>query len=267
MSVYHLMLINMKKILIIDDDSLIRSKIRKSLEKKDYIVFTAKNGKEGIQLAFEVIPDLIISDIIMPKVDGYSVKKELDSNKNTNGIPFIFFTAKAGINDFRLGMDLGADDYLTKPYNEKNLISVIENRLERISQVSQKINNKFETNKREDNKFSKNGRLLISINNVPHLIKISEIASISAFGEYSNIYLTNGKKIIVRKLLKEWEQILPENIFVRIHRSTIINFELIERIEKWNRRSYIVYIQNNENPFTISERYASRLKTLVGTFG
>jgi len=257
----------MKKILLIDDDSLIRSKIRKLLEKNNYEVFTAENGKEGIQLAFEIIPDLIISDIIMPKVDGYSVKKELDSNKNTNGIPFIFFTAKAGINDFRLGMDLGADDYLIKPYNEKDLIHVIETRLERISQVSQKINGKLETNKRENNKFDKNGRLLINVNNVPQLIKISEIVSISAFAEYSNVYLISGKKIIVRKLLKEWEQILPENTFIRIHRSTIINFEFIEKIEKWNRRSYIVYIQNNESPLTISERYVSKLKTHVGIFG
>lgn len=256
----------MKRILLIDDDSLTRSKIRKLLEKNNYEVFIAENGKKGIKLALEVIPDLIISDIIMPKVDGYSVKKELDSNKNTIGIPFIFFTAKADINDFRHGMDLGADDYLIKPYNEKDLIHVIETRLERISQVCQKMNGKSESNKNGNNKFDKNSRLLINVDNVPQLIKISEIVSISAFGEYSNVYLVNGKKIIVRKLLKEWEQILPENIFIRIHRSNIINFEFIEKIEKWNRRSYIVHIQNSESPLTISERYVSKLRSLVGIF-
>lgn len=99
------------------------------LELAHYTVLTAENGKKGIKLAQENEPDLIICDIMMPELDGYGVLHLLSREPNTASIPFIFLTAKAEKTDYRKGMTLGADDYLTKPYDDVELLSAVETRL------------------------------------------------------------------------------------------------------------------------------------------
>ncbi len=99
------------------------------LELAHYTVLTAENGKKGIKLAQENEPDLIICDIMMPELDGYGVLHLLSREPNTASIPFIFLTAKAEKSDYRKGMTLGADDYLTKPYDDVELLSAVETRL------------------------------------------------------------------------------------------------------------------------------------------
>jgi CRP-like cAMP-binding protein len=122
----------MKKILLIEDDSLIRENTAELLELANYKVISAENGKQGIEFAKRDHPDLIISDIIMPELDGLSVLRIVNKNPETSGIPFIFVTGKSDSTDFRTGMNLGADDYLTKPYDDKDLLDVIRIRLERM---------------------------------------------------------------------------------------------------------------------------------------
>lgn len=121
----------MNKILLIEDNLEVRENIAELLELANYTVITAKDGKEGVKLAKENTPDLIICDIMMPELDGYGVLQLLSRNPNTNSIPFIFLTAKTEKSDFRKGMNLGADDYLTKPFEEIDLINAIESRLNR----------------------------------------------------------------------------------------------------------------------------------------
>ncbi len=99
------------------------------LELAHYNVITAENGKQGIKLAQENEPDLIICDIMMPELDGYGVLHLLSREPSTASIPFIFLTAKAEKTDYRKGMTLGADDYLTKPYDDVELLSAVETRL------------------------------------------------------------------------------------------------------------------------------------------
>ncbi len=99
------------------------------LELARYNVITAENGKQGIKLAQENEPDLIICDIMMPELDGYGVLHLLSREPSTASIPFIFLTAKAEKTDYRKGMTLGADDYLTKPYDDVELLSAVETRL------------------------------------------------------------------------------------------------------------------------------------------
>ncbi|MFD2518911.1 response regulator [Salinimicrobium flavum] len=118
-----------KRILLIEDDQTLIENTKELLELSSYEVFTAQNGKLGVQLASEKIPDLIVSDIMMPELDGYGVYKQLRKNKITRGIPFIFLSVKAGPEDIRKGMNLGADDYITKPFREKDLVTAIESRL------------------------------------------------------------------------------------------------------------------------------------------
>lgn len=119
----------MKIILLIEDDKVMRENTAEILELARYSVTTAKDGKEGVELAKKIRPDLIISDIMMPKLDGYGVLHILAKEPETARIPFIFLTAKAEKSELRKGMELGADDYLTKPFEETELLNAIEARL------------------------------------------------------------------------------------------------------------------------------------------
>lgn len=119
----------MKKILVIEDNADIRENTAEILALADYHVLTASNGKEGVALAKQEKPDLILCDIMMPELDGYGVLRILGSHPETDQIPFIFLTAKSEKEDFRKGMNLGADDYLTKPFDDLSLLDAIELRL------------------------------------------------------------------------------------------------------------------------------------------
>lgn len=123
----------MKKILLIEDDTILRETTAELLELADYEVQTASDGKKGIELAKEYLPEVIVCDIMMPELDGYGVLQTLSQNENTRGIPFIFLSAKTERKDIRKGMNLGADDYLTKPFEEQELIGAIESRLAKMS--------------------------------------------------------------------------------------------------------------------------------------
>ncbi|MEO7045074.1 MAG: response regulator, partial [Ferruginibacter sp.] len=106
----------MKKILLIDDNDDIRNNTAEILEISNYDVVTAENGIIGVQKAIEHKPDLIICDIMMPELDGYGVLHAVHKNEAIKNTPFIFLTAKTERTDFRKGMELGADDYITKPF-------------------------------------------------------------------------------------------------------------------------------------------------------
>ncbi len=123
----------MKKILLIEDNLEIRENTAEILELANYEVVTAENGKVGVSKAKSELPDIIICDIMMPELDGYGVLRILSRDPLTMGIPFLFLTAKADKTDFRKGMTLGADDYLTKPFEEVELLDTIERRLEKAS--------------------------------------------------------------------------------------------------------------------------------------
>ncbi len=119
----------MKKILIIEDNPEVRENTEEILDLAGYKVHTAEHGKRGVELARQVKPDLIICDIMMPELDGYGVLRILSKSPETAGIPFIFLTAKAEKSDMRKGMNLGADDYIPKPFDEDDLLEAIETRL------------------------------------------------------------------------------------------------------------------------------------------
>lgn len=119
----------MKSVLIIEDDQTLRETVKELLELENYKVFDAANGVEGVEMAIANMPDVIICDILMPKLDGFGVFRKLNENEKTCSIPFIFLSAKSELEDVRRGMNLGADDYLTKPFKEEDLLHAIESRL------------------------------------------------------------------------------------------------------------------------------------------
>jgi DNA-binding response OmpR family regulator len=124
----------MQHVLLIEDNDEIRENTAEILELANYKVDTAANGKLGVEKALESTPDLIICDIMMPVLDGYGVLHLLQKNETLKNVPFIFLTAKAERGDFRKGMEMGADDYITKPFSDIELLTAIESRLKKSNQ-------------------------------------------------------------------------------------------------------------------------------------
>lgn len=121
----------MRSILLIEDNDELRENTAEILELATYKVTSAANGKIGIQAALQQKPDLIICDVMMPELDGYGVLHMINKNPELSGIPFIFLTAKSERSDFRKGMEMGADDYITKPFTDIELLNAIESRFKK----------------------------------------------------------------------------------------------------------------------------------------
>jgi len=119
------------KILIVEDNHDVRENLSEILNLSGYETMTAANGKQGVEQALAVIPDLILCDIMMPELDGYGVLRILSKNPLTQHIPFLFLSAKTELIDIRKGMTLGADDYITKPFDDVELLDTIEARLKK----------------------------------------------------------------------------------------------------------------------------------------
>lgn len=247
----------MARILLIEDDDEIRTNVEEILESHGYNVFTAPNGRDGIKLAFELSPNLILCDIMMPLVDGYGVLKAVSENPDTNNIPFIFLTAKVELSDIRTGMNLGADDYIVKPFRAKELLDAVATRLSRIDKLRDEFTSSTSKPSAEQRPLD---RVMLTVKNKPLLIKFDEIKHIVADGEYTSVYMKDGSKIFVRKLLKNWADALPENSFLRVHRSTIINLDFVTKVEKWYNRSFIIFLKDVEEPIQVSQRFAKKIK-------
>jgi CRP-like cAMP-binding protein len=128
----------MKSILVIDDNKDIRENAAEILDLAGYKTFTAENGKRGVEVALKEKPDVIVCDIMMPELDGYGVLHLVRKNPEIQNIPFIFLTAKTERSDFRKGMEMGADDYISKPFEDIELLNAIEIRLKKSDILDQK---------------------------------------------------------------------------------------------------------------------------------
>jgi CRP/FNR family transcriptional regulator, polysaccharide utilization system transcription regulator len=200
----------MKKILLIEDNPEMRENTSEILELADYEVITAENGKIGVDLASKEKPDLIICDVMMPVLDGHGVLFMLSKNPETRTIPFIFLTAKAEKTDFRKGMELGADDYLTKPFDDIDLLNAVESRLKKSdilrAEFSKDLDglNEFvnearghdELKKLSDNRkirTYKKKEILFVEGNMPHYLYFISKGKIKTYkeNEYGKEYITN----------------------------------------------------------------------------
>ncbi|MEH2175498.1 response regulator transcription factor [Nostoc sp.] len=141
-----------KKILIIEDEVQICSNIQQILSFSDFNTITANNGLEGLRLAKTEQPDLICCDVMMPELDGYGVLTALRQDPVTESIPVIFLTAKVDRGDLRQGMELGADDYLTKPFSMDELLKAIQVRLDRVEKPAL-IKQQYEQEHQENTKL------------------------------------------------------------------------------------------------------------------
>jgi diguanylate cyclase (GGDEF)-like protein len=160
----------MKKILVIEDEEFVRENILELLDVEGFEIAGAENGQIGIDLAKEMIPDLILCDVMMPGLDGYGVLMALRQDAITASIPFIFLTAKAAKTDFRQGMELGADDYLTKPFTRAELLGAISTRLKKQSAIEERYHTELQQTKEQVNYLIHHD----SLTNLPNRLSLRE---------------------------------------------------------------------------------------------
>jgi two-component system, LytTR family, response regulator len=236
------------KALVVDDERLARKQLVEMLEEIQEIdeIYQAEDVKTAKVIIEKNSPNIIFLDIQMPHESGFDLLEQINYSGKV-----IFVTA---YDEYALrAFEVNAMDYLMKPVAFDRLKQSIE----RI-QLSENLEPDIKQ------KLLYSDRLFLTIGVHMHFIKVSSIIAINSDGDYTNIQTQEGIDGLVAKSMNEWELRLPENNFSRIHRSTIINLEYIEKIEKWFNYSYRVFMKNLKEPLIISRRYAKSLKEKYG---
>lgn len=190
----------MKKVLLIEDDIVLRENTAELLELSGYKVETASNGRAGVEVAKKYDPSIIVCDIMMPELDGYGVLESLSKNESTKYIPFIFLSAKTERQDIRKGMNLGADDYITKPFNEDELISAIESRIAKVAILREE---------RQHNEF----------------VESDNADEIKTLNDLKNFFDDNGKTFFYSKGDIIYEEGNNSNYIYLIRKGVVKNFK------------------------------------------
>lgn len=236
------------KALVVDDERLARKDLSNMLSEIEGIevIGEAEDVPSGIKAIEELKPDIVFLDIQMPGQTGFDLVEQIDFDGK-----IIFVTA---YDEFALrAFEINALDYLMKPVNKDRL----QKSIERIETEDKPAENK-------QVKLNYNDRLFTTIGSKVQFLKVNTIQLIQSDGDYTYITTNKGVKGLITKTMKEWEERLPENYFIRVHRNSIINTEFIDDIEKWFNYSYRVKLQGIEEPVIISRRYAKKLKDLFG---
>jgi two-component system LytT family response regulator len=246
--------------ILVDDERLARKELRSLL--KDHpeidVIGEAETIGQAVTLIQAQEPELVFLDIQMPGESGFSLLEQ-----TSRDFQVIFVTAfdAYAIRAF----EVNALDYLLKPINPARLAHTIERLTGKESPANHWPQSANEgVTAQAARKLEYEDRLFLEIDEHSRFLKINTIVCIAAAGDYSEIFTTDGKKSLVLKPLKEWEERLPEKYFTRIHRSAIINLEYIERIDGWFNRSYQVHLRHLKEPLVMSRRYAAKLKLKFG---
>jgi two-component system LytT family response regulator len=230
--------------IIVDDERLARQDLKAIMDEFDEIecVGEAKNITSAEELLKKFNPNLLFLDIKMPGESGFDLLEFVEDETH-----IIFVTA---FDEYAIkAFEVNALDYLLKPVSKERMALSIE-RLQQAA-ASKPV---------ELKKFAIDDQIFIKLNNKYTFLKISSIMKISSKGDYSEIIVNKGKNALVLKSMKEWESRLPENHFIRIHRSTIINTDQVNRIEPWYNNSHLVYLEGIEKPAVMSRRYFTKVK-------
>lgn len=224
----------MTKIVLIEDNHEMRDNIEEMLELADYTVLSAENGKIGLELVKKELPDLIICDIMMPELDGYGVLYYLSKMPETRAIPFIFLSAKTERTDFRKGMNLGADDYITKPFEEMELLEAIESRLKKRQRFEAIMDNNDKWKGFQD-----------AVCDLTGLDDLKDAAQIKSFGKREEVYFEGDTP--------KWLYYVKEG-HVRNYKVTSDDKELVTGL--YSKGDFFGYIdllsQGNYNEFAVA---------------
>lgn len=250
----------MKKVLVIHNNPEQDFEFQHALEVADFNTYITEGESDGLKIADRYLPDVIICEL-----DNYEqelkIIKRLNVNASTECIPLLIITSTNQITHIRSAMELGADDVLIKPITSESLLASIKKRLRKIEIIKASLTEKITSTENSFYNHTKSeDHILIKIGTKLKIIEFQRIVCITAFKECTKISTDDGYKIIVRKSMRNWIEILPSTNFLRIHRATIINMAFLEKIEKTGRRSYDVHLKNIPDPFPLSQRYGNIMK-------
>lgn len=244
----------MNTILILEDDEGVRLPLVDLLEANGYNVLTAENGKIGLQKARDENPDLIVSDIMMPEMDGIAVFEALQNDPITAIIPFIFLTAKTDPADVREGLGLGADDYITKPFESNELLDAIRTRLEKYRKISEAALS-ADSNPEYDQIFIKDGDSC-------WFVEYEKLRLLESEDNYVRFFFEDNKPLVSRTL-NYLEERLPARLFFRANRKQIINLKWIRHIQPWFNGGLLVTLKD-DTKVQMSRRAAQSFKSVMG---
>jgi len=236
------------KALVVDDERLARKDLISLLKAHDHItvVGEADDVPTAVKAVEKLNPDVIFLDIQMPGDSGFDLLDRMEAEAR-----IIFVTA---YDEYAIrAFEVNALDYLLKPVNPERLAKALE-RLEL---------QEWET-AAGTRRLDYSDRLFLMVGRNFRFLKVNRLVLVAAAGDYSEVLTSDGTKGLTLKSMKEWETRLPPRHFVRIHRSTIINLEFVDRVEEWFNYSFRVYLKGIEEPCVISRRYATRLKDRMG---
>jgi len=245
------------RILLIEDDPAISNVVELNLKLDNYDVYLASDGEEGLKMVKETDPDLIILDVMMPKIDGWQVLMELKAEDDTKDIPVIMLTAIDDEQSKVIGLRGGADDYVPKPFSPLELAARVRVILDRVG--------------RSHSMDKEGGKEGVRLEQIPvqkgdtiKLIPIEDIFFIDTKHEYANLH-TYSDSYLTTYSLSELEKVLDKKTFFRTHRSFIVNLKKVNQIVKISRNSLIVTLNDeSESRVPVSRRQASALREVLG---
>jgi two-component system LytT family response regulator len=243
----------MTTILIMEDDENVRLPIIDLLEAEGYTVNAAPDGKEGLKLAKKVKPDLIVSDVMMPELDGYGVFEALQKDPHTAVIPFIFLTAKTDPADIREGLGAGADDYITKPFEPDDLLISIERRLGKYKRISEAAVS-ADSHENYDYIFIKDGESC-------WFVEYDKISLLESEDNYVRIFFEDNKPLVSRTL-NYLEERLPAKYFFRANRKQMVNLKWIRNIQPWFNGGLLVTLKDGTK-VQMSRRAAQSFRSVM----
>jgi len=250
----------MIEILVVDDQEIEELNLNSLFFDNGLKVHTTFGSQNGLDIAKRYLPDLVICNLETDN-EGCQFVEKLVRCEQTQNIPIIYLSSIKDFNNQRRLMNCGADDYIIKPFNEEELLQAVKCRLKKQKSLKDKMLKMCrESLEIDDLKPKRNDHILVTIGKRLQLIKYKDIVCITAQKEYSKFKTYDGQSIVVRKSLKRWEDILPAKNFLRIHRSTIINVEAIQRIIKIKERTYVVYLESLKEPLEFSQRYSNVMR-------
>lgn len=291
----------MAKILIIDDDAGICRLLGSYLQLNGHEVITATDGQTGLAAALEK-PDLIICDFVMPGLNGQDVLVSLRQDKRLEAIPFIFLSGEATRPQIRESMNLGGDDFITKPAELPEILEAVNSRLVRHQRQRQRQEEELKRAVQifsgivddlgsqdaalhwlaeaasnatgavpppaEEKMNAVASSFLAVKDNRKFFVKLSEVKALLADGEYSRAFWGKDQSMMFRKPLKQWEAELPKEQFVRIHRKSIINVSFLDFVSKASPfGSPQVHLKDFKETLEVSQRKVGELNRILKRLG
>jgi two-component system, LytTR family, response regulator len=244
------------KTLLIEPDEEMLSLITFLLKNEKYEVIRAKNNLDGIKSIRLHSPDLVIWNIDLLLANEDEVKNKISYLQNENHVPLIILANKPSYHEFRKIMKLGADDYVAKPYDATMITQTVCRLIERYRNIRNRTDLPFREIKR------KSDNILIRNHGKITPIPVNSILYISVEKHYSKIFVENNKQYIIKKALSRWEQIVPPDHFIRIHRSVLVNMNKIKEVKRINNNLCNVYLYNSDKILELTRNYFKNLKSL-----